>query len=131
MRDLGHYTLSPETGLFSTWESNSRFEFSSLVTILAVFTSKITTTIKTIATVEHTSEGRQPYWDERHVGAKSMQSVFTCTSSHLGSYCSHQTTSQHREKQSSQNEVMGMLKNTDLRNLNQHLRMLYSCSSVL
>lgn len=59
-RDLVHYTLSPEPGLFSTCEPNSRFEFSSLVTILAITTFKITTTIKTIAVTEHASEGTQP-----------------------------------------------------------------------
>lgn len=40
--------------------------------------------------------------------------------SSLGIYCSLQTRSQ-REKQSSENEVMDILKITDLRKLKQHL----------
>lgn len=61
------------------WKPKSRFEFSSLVTILAILPSKITTTIKTIAIIELAGEGRQQYWDEKHVCTKSMQTVFTCT----------------------------------------------------
>lgn len=50
--------------------------------------------------------------------------------SSLGNYCSLQTRSQ-REKQSSENEVMDILKITDLRKLKQHLRMLSPFVSAL
>lgn len=78
-KDLVHHNLSPETGLFSMWKPNSSFECSSLVTIMAALSSKITLTIKTINILEHTTEGREPYWDEKHAHGKSAQSVFTCT----------------------------------------------------
>lgn len=57
-KDLVHHNLSPETGLFSMWKPNSSFECSSLVTIMAALSSKLTLTIKTINILEHTTEGR-------------------------------------------------------------------------
>lgn len=73
--------------------------------------------------------------DDSCDGMKNMFVLNQCNRysyalSSLGIYCSLQTRSR-REKQSSKNEVMDMLKITDLRNLKQHLRILSPFVSAL